>query len=661
MSEEEEARKMSQYELELKLDRMTQRAFPNTIQKAPRKPLSEVDVQVIKEYQKQFNEPIQQLQYDIDEETGEQVIRLLPDGTPDYKLKGKKFRVVPPPELDVVDANMFYTIPTDEEKAQAFEQLNKMKELLEKGNRELQVLLEDKKYGFKLIDELPQPRRYVDRLDYDERKKFILGRIQEVDDEIADVNRGLSELTDLYNNIISEYQKIESYKSMNDAEVAKVKKINSERVKNYQETLNLMNRGAFQQDQMPNESEEDYIGRLQANAEKEYIDETKFEAELDNNRRFKQALKNIIRDDVIIEQVTNIIGSNVKGLNTKTEILKRLPLFRKKFIELYGINNKSIDKNDIINFINAFVSSLKGDNSLINYLGATSDFKEKKTLTQEEENKDKVLIIENLNQGKNYNKKLYLRIAEFINDNGETVLAPLFSFTGKRESYTVLDEEAKETIRKTTGITKAFIQSELEIKGKTPLVVGLQQFIESTREDEDEFNIVKIPTDTYDEDGEIYTLGWGIKQEEVPEIVPFGKIKIALNKLFYKNILSARHNNLGRIAGFQNVKVSDDFVAIIMKMIRNEKVIKQEIDALQKTEQMLYDRLLSLANLHKRVPNNKDTTITALKERMDLIGGEIDAGNDNKALVKELYNIVHALKNFGVITNKEATKYLSQF
>jgi predicted transcriptional regulator YheO len=119
--------------------------------------------------------------------------------------------------------------------------------------------------------------------------------------------------------------------------------------------------------------------------------------------------------------------------------------------------------------------------------------------------------------------------------------------------------------------------------------------------------------------------------------------------------------NNGRIDGFNNVKVSDAMVAIIMKLAKGERVIKQEVDGLKKTEQMLYDTLLSLANLHKKTPNNKDATITSMKERMQLIGGEIEAGNDNRALVKELGTIVKALKSFGVISNKEAIKYLSQF
>ena len=675
MTEEDQAKKMAQYELELKLDRMTQRAFPNPRQAAPKKPLTTVDAEVIKEYQKQFNEPSKELQYDINEETGEQTIRLLPSGKPDYKIS-KKFRVVPPPELDVVDDKQFYTIPTDAEKEEMYNTLQEMKAFLEAGNVALPNLVKQRKFILDIIDNLPSPQTFINepsssgrfimranpnyerqRLQVEAEKERMLNKKEKIDRQIALLTEEIKDITDLYNNLTSEYQKIDSYKSMNEAEIAKVKQTNISRVKNYQDTLNLMNRGAFIQEQMPNESEEDYIERLQANAEEEYVDETKFEAEMDINRRFKQSLKSLVRDDIIIEQIANSIGSDEEGILIKTEILKRFPLFKKKFIELYGINNKSVTVNDIKNFIDAFISSLKGDNSLMNYVGAAADFKETKTLAQEEQNEEKVFKIVNPTN----NKKLYLRVAEFINDNGEETLAPLYSFTGKRESYTVLDDETYIDIKNETGITKAFIRAKLGIKGRTLLVIGLQTKIDSTFEDEGEFGIAKIPTNTYNEDGEIYQIGWGIQADEIPKMVDFGKIKIGLNQLFYKNILSVRHGNLGRIAGFPNVKVSDDMVAIIMKLAKGKTVLKQEIDALKKTEQMLYDTLLSVANLHKSIPNNKDKTIIAMKDRLDLIGGSIDAGNDNKSLVKEAYNIVKALKSFGVITNKEATKYLSQF
>lgn len=715
MSEEQEARKMSQYELELKLDRMTQRAFPSTIQKAPKKPLSEVDVEIIKEYQKQFNEPIKEYQFDIDPESGEQTVRLLPDGTPDFKVKAKKFRVVPPPELDVVDQNEFYTIPTDEEKAQTYEELNKIKEFIEIANASLKTMDKEKKFIKDIIDALPTPNKYVEipnatrptgikgivevstrlrNYDYDKQqqavddeRKRMLERLTSIVRQEKRINEDVQEATDIYNNLTSEYQKIETYKSMNDAEVAKVKKINSERVKEYQNTLNLMNRGAFQQDQMPNETEEDYVARLQANAEEEVITETKFEAELDIKRKFKEALKKLIRDDVKIEQVANSIRDD--EMEIKTEILKKFPLFRKKFLDIYGLNNPVVSKTDILTFIDAFIKSSKGDIGMLNLLQEEPARREETRTVVEiaEQDKKKVYIVEN---PANPSKKVYFRLGEDFDTNQ---LFLLYSISGKRGTYKEflptdedltpmdLDQDRENSfveIRRATGITAKLLNSNFGDKpyrsavrqSKNPLKfnpsLGLNWIDWLSKRIETTTNFDQIGANyekPYEYDGRDYpaTMGWGLKQEEVPDMVQFGKIKLALNKLFYKNILSARHNNLGRIAGFQNVKVSDDFVAIIMKLSKGEKVLKQEVDALQKSEQILYDNLLSLANLHKRAPNNRDATITSLKERMDLIGGEIDAGNDNRALVKELYNIVHGLKNFGVITNKEATKYLSQF
>ena len=79
-----------------------------------------------------------------------------------------------------------------------------------------------------------------------------------------------------------------------------------------------MNRGAFQQDKMPDETEEDYLARLQANAEEEYTDETLFEADMDIKRKFKEALKKLIRDDIKIEQVANSIRTNEIEIKNNT-------------------------------------------------------------------------------------------------------------------------------------------------------------------------------------------------------------------------------------------------------------------------------------------------------------------------------------------------------
>jgi hypothetical protein len=60
--------------------------------------------------------------------------------------------------------------------------------------------------------------------------------------------------------------------------------------------------------------------------------------------------------------------------------------------------------------------------------------------------------------------------------------------------------------------------------------------------------------------------GKGIKNHILPSTVPFGKIALDLNKLFYQNILSIKRHNGNKIIGHKNKRVSDNFVDIIMKM-----------------------------------------------------------------------------------------------
>lgn len=683
MSELEQARKMSQYELELKLDRMTQRAFSDEIQKPPRKPLSTVDVEVIKEYQKQFNAPVREYEMEVDEETGEERIATEADGSLKYKVVAKKFRVVPPPVLDVVEG--LELLPTADELDEANIEVEKIGYALFERQTDLKNMLKQRKEAIKKIDELPIPETFVRRqLDsgkfimypnpnFDKQKfateltkRLMIERIQEVDDNLDEVKAEITDLKDRYDEFNIKIANIPQVKMENDAKISVVKQANKERIKAYQENLNLMNRGAFQQDQMPNESEEDYVNRLQSNAEVDYVDDIKFEADMEVKRKFKEGLKQIVRDDAIVEQVANSIRINEIGI--KKDIVKKFPLFKKKFVDLYGVNNKLVKATDITNFIDAFSKSLTGDDALLEYLiegnpaqaeGARqlqealqTELRQEETVEMAENNKSKVFIMTNPVNG----RKLYWRLGQFIDEDSMTYQnTALYSMTGKRETYVeYIANQSNKIIKEQTGFTAKYLTEFFEKKNPSKM---LALIIEPTSEYELNFPIAKIPN--RNDDG--FTIGWGIKADEIPQLVDFGKIKLALHKLFYENILSARHNNGNRIAGFANVKVSDDLVAIIMKLAKGDKILKQEVNGLKKTEQMIYDTLLSLASLHKTTPNNKDATITSMKERMVLIGGEIEAGNDNKALVKELYNIVKALKSFGVISNKEAIRYLSQF
>ena len=159
----------------------------------------------------------------------------------------------------------------------------------------------------------------------------------------------------------------------------------------------------------------------------------------------------------------------------------------------------------------------------------------------------------------------------------------------------------------------------------------------------------------------IETYGWGMKTENIPETTHLGDLVIFPKKLYYDNKLVVKNSKMMSVAGLKNIIVSDNFVKLMMNILSKSSPTNQEINKLSTTERHLYDRLITLARLHKIMPHQSDRTIEELKHRLKLIEGEIEIGNNSPLLLKEIYTILHSLKDLKKITQKQVEEYLSQF
>jgi len=165
------------------------------------------------------------------------------------------------------------------------------------------------------------------------------------------------------------------------------------------------------------------------------------------------------------------------------------------------------------------------------------------------------------------------------------------------------------------------------------------------------------PVDKEEWDGDGLS-GRGIKNHVLPSTVPFGKIALDLNKLFYQNILSIKRHNGNKIIGHKNKRVSDNFVDIIMKMFENKPITQSDLRNI-KDEQMLYDNLIVQSGLHKlkKIPTNIEQTTEQMKNRLGLITGEIEAGNSNKSLLNELHELLFKMVRVHLISKNAAAAY----
>jgi hypothetical protein len=205
------------------------------------------------------------------------------------------------------------------------------------------------------------------------------------------------------------------------------------------------------------------------------------------------------------------------------------------------------------------------------------------------------------------------------------------------------------------GLTKDELT---KLFGKTPTRSNAEKFLEDN-------GITKEPTAHYEY---VVPAGggrgqhiYGMGVEKLPQLCPFGKVLIRLDRLYYKNILSVLTRTKVNIAGFKPCPVSDEFVNIIMKLCKGEQPTSSDLKTLKLNEKELYDTLLYLGGSHKSVDiNTMDTTIEKLKEKLKVVEGEISSGNNNEKLLTELLDILNKLSHLGVITRPQANKHFKQ-
>ena len=149
----------------------------------------------------------------------------------------------------------------------------------------------------------------------------------------------------------------------------------------------------------------------------------------------------------------------------------------------------------------------------------------------------------------------------------------------------------------------------------------------------------------------------GIAHQKLPKLIPFGNYYINPDKLYYKNILAIRQAGGQPINGYTDVKVSDNFIAIILKMLKGDKVAKHDFNLLSEKEQMIYDNLMYMSKLYKNHHNTVDKTVQKMKDRFAVLEGEIEAGNTNSMILKEIYELLFKMSKNNVISGVEAQRY----
>ena len=466
-----------------------------------------------------------------------------------------------------------------------------------------------------------------------------------------------------------------------NAKVYAVRDKNLMKVEEYRKELSVLNQGAFNTMKGQNETEADYLARLRNTAETEDPENELATAVAMINKKFRLKMKELITDVSKIEQVANAIDP-FGMVENKFKLLKIWTLIKQRFLGTYGADNKRLTPTDIINFLKAFLNTGKSglptevDKEIRNPVGGNR----LGLLTYNVIPTDNTFLITNNNTGKNLYLKPLLVQEGLASSSTKYVL--LYSFTGLKSSFkqffdglknsAIPSDRVKEgkkmksskEIYDNTGITKEellalFKQKTAEINTDTICKLLIAEYKLSPKYTTDE-DVTKINYVTNKGDEKRVQYGYGIQAENMPKVVPFGNIFLYLHKLYYENVLSIRNKNNKVIAGFRTMKVSEQFVKLITNMLKGLHPTHSDLDSLKSGERQVYDRLITLAKLNKEMVHQKDNTLKDLKKRLKLLEAEIEIGNNSPLIKKEIYGILHALKDFKSITQSQINKYLEQ-
>ena len=341
--------------------------------------------------------------------------------------------------------------------------------------------------------------------------------------------------------------------------------------------------------------------------------------------RMKANLRKLMSDTAKAEATTKLLTAE-----EQYEYNKREPVINKKFLEVYGFNNKRVSESDIADFIKNMINE--------NAVGLVSSLKAPATAK---------------------------KIAPATPTRGPPPSPIPFA------AAIPITEPAGVRLRKhieNLGVTipdrlpihevlKEYDENNIEIPDD--IIADLGKKADKIFAEKINLRIRAAPrgvgTGPPMSPPEPPMSGVGVK--EYPKLVKFGKIYISADELYYKNILKVRNGKKHAVVGIPNLKVSDELAAIFLKIIDGEKVSKSHLNLLSNKERQVYDQICIMSGLHKTHDNTFDTTAQELKKQLEVVEGEIMAGNNNPELLKEVHRLLWTMNSVGLLSGKVALEH----
>ncbi len=420
----------------------------------------------------------------------------------------------------------------------------------------------------------------------------------------------------------------------NQAEKDRIQKANYATLKAKSEELNYLNSGRLNLVRQPNETDEDFQQRLVEVGQIEF-DEQAIEQQAARRatNKFKENMKKIIRNNILIENIIKSVEPGRLFLYNKY-----FSSIEKKFSEVY--KNAIFTENDIDELIDIFdniigkvtFEMVRNEPTKTEFLPA---FAEAQVISPSQIETPK-------KRGRPPKTQPTIEMLSALKKREPAFDKAWITARGSTNPNTVWDA--------TTTQVKIDFGDDYRITSGRALPGNRERMFRELYE----YGFINPPTEIPRQRPE----GSGLKHENLPKFSQLGKIAIDPHALYYQNVLKVTTHNKHHLLGYKNRRVSEDMVTILMNLWKGTFPTGHDLKKLDVTEKELYDNLVHLAHLHKKVEHNLPQTRQAMKHRFELLNGEIGAGNTNKELRDELKQLLHKMAYGGMISHTQVGKYL---
>ena len=522
-------------------------------------------------------------------------------------------------------------------------------------------------------------------------------------------------------------------------QVSEVQDENARRRRIYEDEVRTMNQGMNFVAMLPDETSDQYKERLRAIGDStSNLDAVETAAALLYSDRLREKMVEITRDEVLT-------GDFIRRLSTdeRYSLIKMWETFKKRVLEIFGVNNKFMSSNDLTNIaeeladvvaaealaepvqfkeddlrasqpLRAFVVE-EGDDpevdapSIVLPSSPRGAIRQPFTAVSVTETREPFTLLPESLIPKRFREDRKANLIAYAN-GGPLPRVAVLTQPDNQDLYKREVGRAKK-YRKETAMLQKLAESKVVesptraslggTEARSPRVVDLTpaeptlpeatlpelqvavQAMASDLADEDQkdrllavlvdpatgqprskeslVKVLKTSGVYQDVVARIVQVGRGLRGMSIkyPKIVPFGLIEVSPHKLFYENILKITRKGK-HLTGFPNVKVSNDFVSFLFKILDGGQPTLKDVNKLSVGEKQLFDSVVFTAGLQKKVEDTGSGVKQKFKDRLALIEGEIEAGNTSDELIKEARQILQHLARMKVIGHRAASGHLKQ-